>query len=408
MTSVDGAQRRPATVLPGVAVVYFAGFVQGLTLVSFPALSAVLRQVHGIEDAAYGAIFLPQVTMAIVGAVVGGALARSLGLRALLVAAMLINGLSQALLAGSALLAPDAAYVAILLGTAALGLGFGVFGAPLNSYPPLFFPGQANAAVVAVHTVFGVGLAVGPLLAHALMGGGGGDWASYPLIALAAAVVCAIAATIVALPRPDDGGARAAGGGTRPLGSLTFWTFVAIAVLYAFAEGTFSNWAVVYLREGKELPQAVAGLALSTFWGALVAGRLLVTVLVLRLPAQAIWLVLPGLMIAAFLLLPYAGTPATGIGLFALAGLACSAFFPLSISLVSRCFPDHVAWVSSMMIAALMVGVGMGSFLIGALREMLAFEDLYRVSALYPLAALLLGLALLRRVGRTRRAAAED
>ena len=403
MTSLNGAQQARTAALPGIVTVYLAAFVQGLTLVGYPALSSVLRQVHGIDDAAYGAIFLPQVTMAIVGAVVGGTLARRLGLRVLLIAGMLINALSKALLAASALLAPEAAYIAILFGTASLGLGFGIFGAPLNSYPPLFFPGQPNAAVVAVHTVFGIGLAVGPLLASALIGTGGDGWTTYPLIALAAAVACALAAAVVALPKPHDSAVGREEGGARPLGSMAFWTFVAVAVLYAFAEGTFSNWAIVYLQEGRGLPEAVAGLALSTFWGALVAGRLLVTVLVLRLPAQAVWLVLPALMIVAFLLLPYAGTAATGIGLFALAGLACSAFFPLTIGLVSRCFPDHVAWVSSMMIAALMVGVGMGSFLVGALREMLSFADLYRVSALYPLAALLLGLTLLRRIGRTRR-----
>jgi hypothetical protein len=43
-------------------------------------------------------------------------------------------------------------------------------------------------------------------------------------------------------------------------------------------------------------------------------------VLVLKLAARYIWLSLSGLMIFAFLLLPYANTPMRGIAGFALAG----------------------------------------------------------------------------------------
>ena len=97
------------------------------------------------------------------------------------------------------------------------------------------------------------------------------------------------------------------------------------------------------------------------------------------------WVLLPLLMIAAFLLLPYATTPALGIGLFALSGIACSAFFPLSIGIASQRFKAHVPWVSSMLIAALMVGVGLGSWVVGLLRDALPMEQLYRLSVFYPL-----------------------
>jgi predicted MFS family arabinose efflux permease len=105
---------------------------------------------------------------------------------------------------------------------------------------------------------------------------------------------------------------------------------------------------------------------------------------------------LPLLMIAAFLLLPYADTPVLGIGLFALAGLACSAFFPLSIGIVSERFRAHGPWVASMMIAALMAGVGLGSYAVGLLRDAFAMETLYRLSIVYPLLALGLAVVALR------------
>jgi fucose permease len=388
---------------PAVLAVYLIAFLQGLTLVSFPASSAVLKQMHGFTDAQYGAIFLPQVALAVLGAVAGGMLARRLGLRPLLWLAAAGNGLSQLALAASLWVIPALAFPTILVGTALLGWSFGLGGAPLNSYPPRLFPKRAPAAVVALHTLLGLGLMVGPLLADGF--GRAGEWIGFPLSLLGLSALLALTAAAVRLP-PDVGGETdRQTDANPPLSSGAFWTFAAIAVLYAFAEGTFGNWAAVYLREAKGLSATVAALALSVFWGAMVAGRLLVSVLVARIAPLMIWLALPALMIAAFLLLPGADTPASGLGLFALAGLACSAFFPLTIALASERFPEHVAWVSSMLIAALMVGVGLGSFAIGPLREWLTFEQLYRLSAFYP--AAVIGLALRSVAGSRRRVAAE-
>ena len=44
-----------------------------------------------------------------------------------------------------------------------------------------------------------------------------------------------------------------------------------------------------------------------------------------------------------------------------------------------------------------MVGAGLGSSVIGLLRDAVAMEQLYRLSAFYPVMALLLGFQVLRR-----------
>jgi len=237
-------------------------------------------------------------------------------------------------------LAPSLAYAGILLGTACLGLGFGLSGAPLNSYPPRFFPVRRDTAIVALHTALGLGLAAGPLLAgwaitHDV-------WGIFPVSLLVISLVLML--TVMGLKWPDtdeaaDLARRMMLGESvkaeRPTASVSFWIFFAIAILSV-------------------------------------------------------------LMICAFLLLPYANTPALGIGLFAFSGLACSAFFPLTVGLISKRFDMHVAWVSSMMIAALMFGNGIGSFLIGLLRSHLALEQLYRFSSLYPLLVLIMTTVLVR------------
>jgi predicted MFS family arabinose efflux permease len=376
--------------IASIATVYLSGFLQGLTLVSFPASSTVLIQMHGFSAAQYGAIFLPQVAMAIVGAVAGGSLVKRIGLKHLLWIALLVNALSQLALAGSVVMNPAVAFIVILLGTGCLGLGFGLSGAPLNSYPASFFPKRRDTALVALHTALGVGLASGPLMVgwfvmHGL-------WIGFPLLLVIISLLL-LFATLTVHPPQDGAGKTEQQVETaqiHPIRLPGFWIFAAIAILYAFAEGTFSNWSVIYLHEVKHLPEMTAALALSLFWAAMAGGRLLVSALVARIPAQRVWLLLPLLMISAFLALPYANTGLVGVGLFALAGLACSGFFPLTIGLSTTRYPHHVAWVSSMMIAALMVGVGLGSFIVGPLREWLPLEQLYQVSAVYPLAALVL------------------
>lgn len=397
-----------------VTTLYLAGLLQGLTLVSFPASSAVLKQMHGFTDAQYGAIFLPQVAAAVLGALVGGSLATRWSLKTLLWLALLVNALSQLLLAATAGLPSEAAFGLVLAGTACLGLGFGLSGAPLNGLPPLFFPERRDTALVALHTLLGLGLALGPWLANPFIMRS--YWIGFPLLLAGLAAFLALATWLEHFPQ-DLGGAsgnlpeampmadpmplpQAPPHATdaHPARTASFWLFAAICVLYAFAEGTFGNWAVLYLQDVKQLPPTVAAGALSVFWAAIVGGRLLTSILVLRMSPQVIWLVLPLAMIVAFELLPYADTPFLGIACFAFAGLACSAFFPLSIGLASKRFEQHVPWVSSMLIAALMVGVGLGSYVIGVLRELIPLEQLYRLSALYPLAVLILA-ALVSRKG---------
>ena len=99
-------------------------------------------------------------------------------------------------------------------------------------------------------------------------------------------------------------------------------------------------------------------------------------------------------MAAVFLALPWVASPSGGIALFAAAGFACSAFFPLTLSLAGRRYPNHLAWISSMLTAAQMLGVGLGSWLVGWLRQILPLEQLYQCSVVYPTGIVVLTLFL--------------
>ena len=384
-----------------IVVVYLAGLAQGVAMVSFAASGAVLRARHGFSDTEYGSIFLPQVILAAVGAMGAGTLGSALGLRRILAASFAAMALSQAALAGSHSLSHGPAFAVVLLGTSLMGLGAGLSAPPLNTYPQLFFPRRRDSAVVAMHTAMGVGLAGGPLLVSAAVTFDA--WLLFPLAGGAASLVFLVAILRTALPDPIAPHPDAPALGA-PAGSARFWLFAAIAFTYAVTEATFSNWAAVYLTEEKQLGLAVGGLGLAAFWLALSAGRVLVGLLVLRLPAERVYLVLPILMAGAALLLGGATTPARAIGLFALAGLGCSAFFPLTVSLASRRFPDHTALIAAMTYVALVAGIGSGSFLTGALRARFPLATIYGLSALGPAAAFLLAILALRGGGEASRA----
>jgi fucose permease len=380
--------RTPLSIL----VVYGAALLQGLTVVAYPASGTVLRQMHGLSNEAYGSIFLPQTAFTIVGSLLGGAVAGRLGLRRLLLLACAASVVSMGFLWSTAQAPSEAALGRLLLGTAAMGFGFGVAAAPLNTYPGQLFPRRPDPALVALHTVMGAGFSLGPLVLGGLVAID--RWAVFPGLVLGASALLGSLAVVVPLPQPDP--ARARDGH----GSRLSWRLVAgfglVAVLYAVAEGTFSNWAAIFLHEARGVTEPVAALAISGFWGALTVGRLVVSALVATIPASTIWLLLPVGMAAVLLLLPWAQGPVVGVGAFIAAGLFCSAFFPLTVAIASKRFPGREALVSSMLIAALMVGVGGGSFALGALRASTSFDVIYRVAALVPLAALVLGLALLR------------
>lgn len=386
-------------VLQGAGGVYLAGMLQGLVLVSIPASAAVLKGVQGLSNAQYGAVFLPQVVMAVLGSILGGSLARTLGLRGLLALALTASGLSQFCLAASAIVPGGLSFAAVLFSTSLLGLGFGLAGAPLNGYPGRLFPSRQDSALVGLHSFLGLGLALGPLLAAFFIRADA--WIGFPMVLGLLSFLSVVVTLNVPLPAEGQV-ARNAARQKAPTNDLLFWAYAMIAVLYAFAEGTFSSWAVVYLHEGLGVQESSAGLALSVFWGALVVGRIVISILVARFDPVVFWLGLPVLMAGTFLLLPMARGAVSGVVLFGCAGLATSAFFPLTITLVARSFPAHVAWVSSMMIAALMVGVGLGSFTFGPLREWLSFAALYRLSAIYPLLALVLAV-FVARSSRCRR-----
>lgn len=383
--------------------VYLGGLVIGLTLVSFPASSLVLRTAHGFSNEQYGAIYIPQLATAVIGALLGGAMARRLSLKGMFLVALACFALAETLLSLSIFARPAPALTMIMVATGAFGFGFGFGGGPLNAFAALLFPQRQGAAVTALHMCAGAGLTIAPVYFAALAGRGA--WIAGPGSLAAVGVLLFGIALSTRFPMPvaedivtDAPSAR------YPGLSWFFWICALASLLYSVAEGTFSNWAIVFLTEERGLNAGSAALALTCFWASLTAGRLIATLIAARVRPVVFLLVLPLGMMASLMLLPRIASVSTAYLGFALAGLSCSAFFPMLVAFTAERSPTAISWIASMLTAAMMVGVGIGSYAVGALRGGMPIAALYGQAIVAPLLCLFcVGAGLILVSGRRSR-----
>jgi MFS family permease len=164
-------------------VVYAAGVVQGITLVTFPAASAIFTDPsdYGLSRSEYGAMFLPQALMAITFALLGAGLARRMGVRRLYLWGLAANLVAMALLLASSLFESEpAAYPTLLVATASLGIGFGLTVPAINTLTAAFHPTRVDSSVLVLNALLGLGTALAPVLVAVFVGLG--FWWGLPLL----------------------------------------------------------------------------------------------------------------------------------------------------------------------------------------------------------------------------------
>jgi len=84
-----------------ILLIYITGLIQGLVLVTIPAASSILTDpdAFGFSDSAYGTLFIPQVMMAVIGALLGPKLSRKRGLKTVYQWGLIFNICASPLLA---------------------------------------------------------------------------------------------------------------------------------------------------------------------------------------------------------------------------------------------------------------------------------------------------------------------
>ena len=370
-----------------IGLVYVAAVVQGLALVTFPAASSIFTSPDGFgfDSTRYGALFLPQVLLAILASAFAPRLARRWSLRRVLLAGLAGDVVSMTLLALSRLLLgmPDMAFGVLLLATGALGLGFGATVMALNTYAEAFFPKRADRAVLALNALLGLGTALAPVLVAIVVALGA--WWLLPVVVACIAVLLFGVAYAQPL-RLHVGNADA----DRPT-SLNwidlprrFWLYAAAVFVYGIVETLNGNWAMLYLSSERGVSTQGASFALAAFWVMVTVGRVLIALISQLVPARWIYVALPALSLVVFQLASQVQSEAGGIIVFGLAGLACSGFLPLSISFAGGEFPRLSAVMAGGLIAFYQLGYGVAAFGIGPLQGLfgLSFSTIFAAGSI--------------------------
>jgi MFS family permease len=382
-------------------VVNAAGLVQGIVLVTFPAASTIFTSpsAYDLSSSQYGVMFVPQVTTAILASLLSAGLlwpglARRASEKTLLLAGLLADLASMALLIVSWLVVHQhaAAFALLLAATACLGAGFGLSVPSLNTLAAALHPAAVDRSVLVLNALLGLGTAIAPVFVAAF--NGLGFWVGLPV--LAACLLAGLIGVSLRLslgpgagsPRPDA--AVPAGRGI-PAG---FWVFAAFAVLYGFCETMNGNWSQLDVTSLGVKP-AIASLALTGFWAVVTAGRVLLAAIQRWVPSRAVYHGLPFLLAVAFVLIAAlpSHAPATAVAAFCLAGLGCSALLPLTISFGQQKLADRQAMVAGGVIACYQVGYGLAAFGVGPLSSAgIGLPEIFAASAV--VAAVMGGLSL--------------
>lgn len=366
--------------LSAVAV-YAAGFLQGCAFVLIPALGTILAAPpYLLSSGAYGVLFLPQTLGAIFGALAADTLHQRIGSAGLFRTGVAANVLALLLLAGAAYAGGALAHGLLLLETLFLGGGFGLMLAAINRYAALLFPGSSTTAVILLNAVIGGPTALSPLILH-----GFATWIRWGIWPL---MLAAGFALVLMLPLP--------GGTSRPVASARWQAsmllFALAVFVYAIGEGIFGSWANIYISVNKALPPQDGALALSMFWGSMTLFRVLLALVPERVVAQRLfYLAAPLGMGACFAALPFLSSPWALVGTFAVAGVACSVYYPFSMSYGLTAFAGQQIRIAGLMVAALIAGEGVGSFALGPLQSLLTLERIYLISALLAVPLFALG-----------------
>jgi hypothetical protein len=352
-------------------VVYAAGAVQGIVLVTFPAASTIFTDAdqYDLSNTQYGVLFLPQVATAISASLLGALLGRRFGTKRVYLGGLVCGFVSMSLLILSQFFETDTsvAFPLLLVAMAFLGVGFGLTVPALNTLTAAFHPSRVESSVLTLNALLGLGTALAPVFVAIFVGLG--FWWGLPLMSAILLTVL----LVVSLRLPLRAGARAP---TRAASAGTgiptrFWMYAAFAVLYGVCETLNGNWSQLDMTSEVGASTTTAAFALTAFWAMVTVGRVAFAAVQRWLPVRLTYHILPFLLAGTFVviaLLPK-GDTAVGILAFGLAGLGCSALLPLTISFGQEELAAISAAMAGGVIAFYQLGYGIAAFGVGPLLD---------------------------------------
>ncbi len=272
---------------------------------------------------------------------------------------------SLALIAGSLFLLRSApGYETQLLWVFVLGLGGGILVTAANALAGDVNEAQRSSTLNFLNLFFGLGGMATPLIAAYLVNN------DAQLLCLLAAVLAAVT-LVVHMTTPMPGPKGGAGGGSVPIGDLaknpSLWLFAGFLFLYVAAEIGVWNWLAQLLQSRGTDAKAAQGIVGSGFAFGILVGRVVVSRILIKIPASTVLLASAVLMLVTTYVLLQTTDPSMAWGTVFAAGIAMAPVFPTTLGMVGDAFPRGTATAMGFVITFGWVGLAVSSSIIGAL-----------------------------------------
>ncbi|MBC8172230.1 MAG: MFS transporter [Anaerolineae bacterium] len=295
---------------------------------------------------------------------IAGVLIDRLGTRPVILAGSLAFGVGVWLcaLASSLPMLYGAALVA--------GLGFGALGLGSMTMITAAFPEQRVRYIGLINVFFGIGTVIGPFVGGIALSLTG---SAIAILWLAGGIAFLILFTVLwGIPLQPVAGieAKTATISRSVYLSLGLWLCGLVVVLYSGLENGLGVWGPLYLNRSLALTPEIAAFLISAYYLMLTLGRVIVTVIGVRIEAHKILLVSAAGTLAGISLLVFGhGNTALTIIAALLMGISFGPIFPTMFALATAAFPQSPGKVGSIIASAGSLGGALFIPLNGAILE---------------------------------------
>lgn len=256
-----------------------------------------------------------------------------------------------------------------------IGLGQGGIELGINSLTLRLDPRHTGRPMNLMHGAFAIGAILGSIAVGALIKMGLNWFLVYRIMA----VVFALLAGVFLFMHVPAQTRQPAASTTTPTERLSahpaYWLSCLALFFYVGVELGVSNWIAEYFSGVFKVSAATSPLLVGVFWAGLLAGRFGVPLFYRGTRQDVLLIGLSASATVALILLTILGyvapsplTTAIGIGLVFIAGLGCSVYYPVVITLLGKCFPH----AQNRVVGFAAAGGGLGAFVFPFLMSALA------------------------------------
>jgi len=352
----------PGSSYRGLQTSIFAGaFVFGIVMSSLGSLLPALFEVVGFEKVDAGRLFLLMNFGMLMGSLLFGPICDRFGFRALLATSILFVGGSFAMLA----MARE--YNTILGSLALLGLAGGALNGGTNALLNDISPDRRASALNRLGIFFGCGALFTPFLIGSLLERAGLRLILVWLVALTVAPFVLFIIAQFPPPKHQRGISRGAIG--KILANPLLFLFGLLLFFQSGNEFTMGGWISTYLGERLHFEPRNAAYVLAGYWGALMAGRWIVSRVAASFAAHILVSGSALLALVAVVGLILTGSPVGAAVLVACVGLGFAAIFPTTLAQAGTVFAEFSGTAFSVIFVVALTGGMSAPWLVGRIAQ---------------------------------------